>query len=149
MVASIVTLSYPLADHQLDAEVTQDDDADDDAIHAKGREVVVLDVTHEELDREHGDDEGGDDADHKHHDLGRGHDKTGREERLEGFDDAPAKHDGNGKEEGELGRGRTRASREHAADDGRTAAARTRDDGKALKEADFDGGCPVRSRQRS
>ena len=92
-----------------------EDDADDDAVDTERGEVVLLDVSHEEANRNDRHDERADDAHHQHHDLGLGHDQAFHHE-LRCLHYAPAEHDGDGKEERVFCGGGTRTAAEHAAD---------------------------------
>ena len=92
------------------------DDADDDAVDTECGEVVLLDVAHEEADRDDRHDERTDDAHRQHHDLGLGHDQPFHHE-LRRLHHAPTEHDGDSQEErvfrGDLARRADEDAAEH------------------------------------
>ena len=139
----VAVRSAALCGHALHEEVAQHDNADDDAVDAEGREVVALDVAHQELDGDDGHEKRGHDADDEDDDLGRAHGKACMRDVFHNLHQAPAEHDGDGQEEREFRGSRARAAGEHAADDGGAGAGRAGNDGEHLEATDLEGGPPI------
>ena len=108
---------------------------------------MTTDKAHEPFD--------GDERNHKGHDAAHAQDgdlvgakRAALNEVLDQLERARTKHDGDGQEERKLGRHRTRAAQQQAADDGGTGAGCTRHQRKHLEAADAQRRLPAQVLER-
>ena len=140
-------LSKPVLCHQrTNTEKQQDQNTQDDAVPAKGLEVVLFHKVHQEADAQQGDDKRDDKAYRQDSGL-----RTGKEslagsdllgEEFAQLQDTHTHHGGDGQEEGELRSHRPGTAQDDSAQDGSAGAGSAGNDGQGLEQADAQGNLP-------